>query len=219
MSAKHRFHEGDGYGYRQGVQGEFQRVQFLRPGKGRQRKVLVRFLDEDDAEEWVPPQRLQVRWADVDQRRQDEANWARLTAASPDISEGLRYAVGLVFDTFLEPDVVHHSIDRGGGVACILNVQQLEEALGKLVPHHEDSYQSERGYIVPAAVSLEVARTLAGRDRGKTNRLVEQHQSEWYEEQLRNTFLRHGKPKLPQDHQYEEDTLLSWQYLREWGAG
>jgi hypothetical protein len=69
---------GEQYGYRKGVKGDFERVEFIREGRGRQKGVLVRFLAEgqDQAEEWVPHQRLQVLWADVDALRAKEAQWS-----------------------------------------------------------------------------------------------------------------------------------------------
>ncbi|WP_146069600.1 hypothetical protein [Arthrobacter sp. B0490] len=81
--------EVEKYGYKQGAKGDFVPVEFIRRGRGKQTRVLIRHLTEemDSLEEWVPPGRLQVPWADVDQRRLDKAKWRKLTADSRPISE------------------------------------------------------------------------------------------------------------------------------------
>jgi hypothetical protein len=81
----------------------------------------------------VPPQRLQVPWADVDQRRQDEANRRRLIAASPCASEGLVEAFGWAIDELLEPGVMEYAMDRNG-VSLIYNLDALEQAIECSIP-------------------------------------------------------------------------------------
>ncbi|RJT81955.1 hypothetical protein D6T63_04195 [Arthrobacter cheniae] len=213
--------EGQRYGYRQGAKGDFEQVEFVRQGRGRQAKrVLVRFLAEgqDQAEEWVPPQRLQVLWADVDQRRQDEANWAQLTAASPTASEGLVEAFGWAVDELLEPGVMEYAMDRNG-VSLIYDVGALEQAIGCSVPHSEHSYRSARGYFVPTDVTLSIVKALVAGSSDKILRLVEQQEAQWREEEVRNHLLRNGRPKHPSEFEREEVKLTSWRYLRQWAGG
>lgn len=69
------------WAYRKGARDPVTCVDVLRRGSARPARVRVRFVEDDyqDREDWVPPNRLKVRWEDVAawQEREERRNAVR----------------------------------------------------------------------------------------------------------------------------------------------
>ncbi|HET7325770.1 MAG TPA: hypothetical protein VFJ14_00645 [Nocardioidaceae bacterium] len=76
---------GDVYGYRARSIDDLVPVKVLKEGTKKPARVLIRFEGPamEGREEWVPPTRLKVHWAQVDEFRAEEARWSAVEALSP----------------------------------------------------------------------------------------------------------------------------------------
>lgn len=97
---------GEEWAYRARHIDSFVRVEIIRTGSREPPRVLIRFLDEafEGREEWVPPNRLNVPWADVDGFRAAEARWAAVEEASQ-ATDAEDAAAGIVFDKLVKSDL------------------------------------------------------------------------------------------------------------------
>jgi hypothetical protein len=77
-------HAGDEWAYRKRAVDEVTWVLVTKVGIAKPPRVLVRFLDDkfEGHEEWVPPGRLQVLWADVDAWQAREDRWKEVGVPS-----------------------------------------------------------------------------------------------------------------------------------------
>jgi hypothetical protein len=96
---------GQAWAYRARQVDDVVEVEVLKFGTKRPARVLVRFVEErfEGRQEWVPPARLKVPWAAVDNFRQREARWDRID--QPQRWQGLRQCA------FGDQPVVGNSLD------------------------------------------------------------------------------------------------------------
>ena len=105
-------------------------VEIKRLGTQKPARVLVRFVadDAEGREEWVPPARLKVPWAEVGEYRAREARWEAV-----DTHPGLRdapeeYAIDQVFRSLIAPGLATN-VDRYPGVTSVTDVHGLAKRL------------------------------------------------------------------------------------------
>ena len=86
------------WAYRARAVDELVEVEVVRFGTSRPSRVLFKFVAEvmEGREEWVPPARLKVIWAEVEQFRNREARWHAVSAESPKWDDHMLQAVTLV---------------------------------------------------------------------------------------------------------------------------
>lgn len=106
------------------------RVEVLRLGTSRPLRVKVRFLDEgfEGREEWVPPARLKVLWASVEEWEAREARWHAVREASLGCDSAESHAASVVLDT-LRPDGFHLGYNRDSGVLLATDLDAVVRLL------------------------------------------------------------------------------------------
>lgn len=83
-------------------------VEVKRLGAGRPPRVLIKFVDDEfeGREEWAPPGRLKVLWANVDAWRANEQRWKNLRDESDHIRDTPEdHALWMVIDNLREWDL------------------------------------------------------------------------------------------------------------------
>lgn len=124
-------------------------------------RVLIRFLGDEfeGREEWVPPNRLKVPWAEVDDFRAAETRWAAVKAESR-VTEGEDSAAGIVFDKLVNSKVasVIYNVD---GVVRIHDVDVLAESLdidAKTMRSDPVSFVEDGDLVSPWSITELIAR-------------------------------------------------------------
>jgi hypothetical protein len=105
-------------------------VKVLRFGITKPARVLVRFEDPSmrRREEWVPPGRLKVPWADADAYRAREARWAAVRTLAPPQDSPEASAARDVFEWLVDPEVAY--LDWQETCLSIGDVDQLAQLCG-----------------------------------------------------------------------------------------
>jgi hypothetical protein len=158
---------GEEWAYREKAGDAVTLVRVTRIGTTRPLRVRIRFMDDayEGREDWVPPARLKVRWADVAhwQEREDRRKAVRdVSQHMDDTPES--WAAEFVFDALSDVEV-SQGLGCDAGVMEIRDVDKLCAALGfdktRLV-NNTLSFVGDDGFLVtPWAVTLEVARHAA----------------------------------------------------------
>jgi hypothetical protein len=135
-------------------------------GSRRPIRALVRFVDPsfEGLEDWVPPARLKVPWADVEAFEAKERRWAAILATFGDDDERDADAAGIVFDRLIPEEVARVWDYHADGVVAIDDVAALAELLG-LNPvelHDPLSFVEDGHLIVPWPVTRRIAMQAAG---------------------------------------------------------
>lgn len=156
---------GQRWAYRQRENAPLVEVQVVREGTQRHPRVLIRFVDDEfeGKEEWVPPARLKVPWDDVDEFRACEERWARVSAPGPDDCDPRTNAVIMIFNRYLDDDVVE--FDLGEGYATKLHrPHELAEMLGlrqEQLTDYPESFVEGGAVISPWPATELIASTAA----------------------------------------------------------
>ncbi|MCA2210564.1 hypothetical protein [Nocardia rosealba] len=122
---------GQKWAYRKRQVDQVTCVEILKIGTAKPARVQIKFFDDgyEGRQEWVPPARLKVRWADVDEWLARENRWAAVYAAS-DLEVWEEHAWYMVFDNLRTVPLVA-SLDYHGtaGVLSISDVDALTAGL------------------------------------------------------------------------------------------
>lgn len=147
-------------------------------------RVRVRFLQDEfeGREEWVPPARLKVLWADVESWLAAEQRWETLREASwRDWRDPECQAAETVIETCLDRDVASCGFNKNNGILFIRDGEQLAATLGvelTALTGHELSFVDETGAVAaPFSVMLMVAERLATLEPRKLLAYVEQQEA------------------------------------------
>ncbi|HYT94349.1 MAG TPA: hypothetical protein VEL76_36880 [Gemmataceae bacterium] len=119
---------GEQWAYRQKQTEKATCVEVVRLGTTRPPRVLIKFVDDayEGRQEWVPPARLKVRWADVEEWQRNEDRWKALRDASDyirDTAEG--NALSMVFDGLDNWDLASSLYNNDTGILMIRDVDAL----------------------------------------------------------------------------------------------
>jgi len=122
---------GEEWAYREKAGATVTRVTVTRIGTTKPLRVRVRFADDhyEGGEEWVPPNRLKVRWEGVTHWQEREDRWEAVRDASHHIADTLEYwAANSVFDALSDIEV-RDGYGRDAGILTIGDIDRVCAAL------------------------------------------------------------------------------------------
>ncbi|WP_344067595.1 hypothetical protein [Nostocoides vanveenii] len=127
--------------------------------------MRIRFEGEDaeGREEWVPPARLKVPWADAETFVAREQRWDAVCAPGPRNDDAEAMAAETVFDLLVPLEVAAEDV---WGVIRIRDVAALSELSGLPADDltgHPVSFEEDGEVVAPWPVKLAVAQALARR--------------------------------------------------------
>jgi hypothetical protein len=161
-------HVGEEWAYRERANANLTPVRVTKVGSARPPRVKIRFLDDafEGREEWVPPSRLKVLWADLDAWRAREDRWDAVAVASVGVDGTPElWAAETLFEVVAGEDVLSMGYREHAGVLCISDASKAAELLGTDPSNFladELAFVDEDGTIVvPWHVTLELARDAA----------------------------------------------------------
>ena len=159
---------GEEWAYRERANSNPTPVRVTKVGTARPPRVKIRFLDDsfEGREEWVPPSRLKVLWADLDAWRAREDRWEAVAAASVGVDGTPElWAAETVFEVVAGEDVLSMGYREHAGVLCISDASKAADLLGtdpSIFLSDALAFVDEDGTIVvPWHVTLELARDAA----------------------------------------------------------
>ena len=124
---------GEEWAYREGANANPTPVRVTKVGTARPPRVKIRFLDDtfEGREEWVPPSRLKVLWADLDAWRAREDRWDAVAVPSVGVDGTPElWAAETVFEVVAGEDVLSMGYREHAGVLCISDASKAADLLG-----------------------------------------------------------------------------------------
>lgn len=179
---------GTSWAYRARSKDPLVEVLVVRHGTKRPARILVRFVDADmeGREEWVPPARLKVAWADVDAFRAHEAQWDAVLDLSPRGDTVETEAAHRVYELLVPEEVA--DLDWRGHYLAAKDVPGLASlsgnAVDELVGHSASFDDPNGGLILPWPVALATARALAERQPDVIAEAVDKDEREFQREAI-----------------------------------
>lgn len=173
---------GEAWAYRARHADPLVEVVAMKIGSRRPIRVLVRFVDPsfEGLEEWVPPARLKVLWAEVKAFEAKERRWAAVLAPFGEDDEREADAAGIVFERLI-PEAVARVWDyRADGVVTIDDVAGLAQLLGldAVELHDPVSFVEDGHLIVPWPVTRRLAMRAAQRNPDPIMQYVEHEEAD-----------------------------------------
>lgn len=165
MSVRRDPAPGERWAYRWRGPDPCDEVEVLQLGSKSPPRVLVRFvaIDQEGREEWVPPGRLKVPWAERHGFLEHERRWAAVRVAylrgTP-----TAWAIDMVFDALQDWDLADEGYNADSGILRIRDVDALVSDLGldvDTVTGDPRSFTDEGGLIVPWPVTEQIVRAMA----------------------------------------------------------
>ncbi|NKT05212.1 hypothetical protein GS485_11295 [Rhodococcus hoagii] len=140
----------------------------VRHGTQKPARVLVRFVDEsfEGREEWVPPARLKVVWADVDEYRDREARWVAIREAGTDRDDPKLQAAESAIEILLEDEGVEMGYGESGSIR-ISDPSRLAAATGldlDSLVGHPLCFVDDAVTVAPWEIAELIARTAVRHD-------------------------------------------------------
>jgi hypothetical protein len=201
------------------------RVEIIRTGSREPPRVLIRFHDEafEGREEWVPPGRLQVAWAEVDAFRATEARWAAVEQASR-VTDTEVHAADIVFDKLIESELASliYNVD---GVVRIHEVDALAASLdidADVLRSDPVSFVEAGDLVAPWPIAKLIVQRACARDPEPILRFVEKEEADAAQEAMYGSWYpgRGGKGtaispeicrEIDEEHgQPVRETLRGW---------
>jgi hypothetical protein len=176
-----QLHLEESWAYRARSEDPLVEVKIVRIGTKRPARVFIKFvaMEFEGREEWVPPARLKVRWADVGAFEARERRWqAVFDVTDPDEHE--ESAASVVFDLLIDPTLAELGYNYTEGVLSINDAAGLSDFLGVdpaafvAPPAFEDAGR----LIAPWSVAHDVAHDAAARMPDPILRYVDQQEQE-----------------------------------------
>jgi hypothetical protein len=159
---------GEEWAYRERANSNPTPVRVTKVGTARPPRVKIHFLDDafEGREEWVPPSRLKVLWADLDAWRAREDRWDAVAAASIGVDGTPElWAAETVFEVVAGEDVLSMGYREHAGVLCISDASKAADLLGtdpSIFLSDALAFVDEDGTIVvPWNISLKLAKDAA----------------------------------------------------------
>ncbi|MQY20541.1 hypothetical protein [Nocardia macrotermitis] len=159
---------GQEWAYRKRQVDETTRVEIVKIGAAKPARVQIKFLDDahEGRQEWVPPARLKVLWANVDEWQARENRWAAVYAAS-DLEVWEDHAWYMVFDYLRIRNVPLVAELDYFGTAGVLGISDVDALIAGLELEPEmlsdpvSFVDSDGTLVVPWAVAQVIVRRLA----------------------------------------------------------
>lgn len=162
---------GESWAYREGGRKPLVEVTVVKLGTRKPERVLVRFAGEEfeGREEWIPPGRLKVAWADREAFMTSELQWETVTSFWRSSEELEIDAAGTVFDLQLDGTIGHFNHGYRTGVLTILDPLALARELAwdeAELRGHSASFVEGEALFVPWPTTRAIAMRLVERDPG-----------------------------------------------------
>lgn len=161
-------HVGEDWAYRARAVDEITPVRIIKVGVRQPPRIFIRFLDEsyEGREEWVPPGRLQVAWADVGSWQARQDRWERVAVPSEGVYDTPEYwAASTVFDVAVPEEILRMAYRGPPGVVCVSDLDKAAELLGV---HPSAFVEDSRAFldddgttVVPWTTTLTLAKSSA----------------------------------------------------------
>ena len=171
-------------------------VEVKRLGTGRPPRVLIKFVDDEfeGREEWVPPGRLKVLWANVDAWRAAEQRWKNLRDASDHIRDTPEdHALWMVIDNLREWDLATALYNKDSGILLIHDVDALAADLDldrDFLPSEPASFVDADGdLVVPWRITRAVVERLAKKHADRLLPEIEADEKEAREQSRSGHFI------------------------------
>lgn len=189
---------GETWAYRARGQDPLLQVCVIRLGIKAPARVLIRWVDDEfeGAQEWVPPARLKVKWADVEEFRAREGRWDSVLAEAEDFSEAMSSAVSIVFDLLIDGVLATLGYNAESGVLRIHDLAGLAASLD-LDPERlrqPPAFEEPGAVVAPISVAVSVARRAAERDPYRVLQYVEREEADAAREGIYGRFYRGRGP-------------------------
>ena len=159
---------GEEWAYRERANANPTPVRVTKVGMASPPRVKIRFLDDtfEGREEWVPPSRLKVLWADLDRWRAREDRWDAVAVPSVGVDGTPElWAAETVFEVVAGEDVLSMGYREHAGVLCISDASKAADVLGTDPSNFladELAFVDEDGTIVvPWNITVVLARDAA----------------------------------------------------------
>lgn len=158
---------GDRWAYRQRKKDPATCVEVLRLGTSKPPRVLVKFEgdEHEGRQEWVPPGRLKVPWADVDEWQAKEQRWSALREASEYIRGSTEdHALSMIFDNMPAWEHGRYLYNDDAGILLIHDVDAVAANLGldrEFIESEPTSFIEDGSLVVPWRVTQEIVQRLA----------------------------------------------------------
>ncbi len=220
-------HPGEEWAYRKSAVDQVTAVAVTKVGTSKPPRVKVRFLDDrfEGREEWVPPSRLVVEWANVEAWQEMEARWDAIAIPSEGV-EGTAemWAAAMVFDAAVPEDIVCMLFNRFAGVLRVNDPARAADLLGvdpTVFRESKSAFVDEEGsVVVPWTTSQRLAQSAAPKYAEALLRKVEGDERQAAQRAIYGEY--HGGRKhswyTPPEVCAEIDTMWQpvHQLLREW---
>ena len=217
---------GQSWAYRARQGDELAEVRVIRLGTQRPARVLVRFADDafEGREEWVPPARLKVLWANVAEFRAREERWDKVRAAGLPLDDPREDAAGTVIETLLSDDGIDIGY-RASGAVHISDPAGLAARLGldaEQFTGHPLAFTEDGVLIAPWEITELIVTTAARQNPGPILEDVAEEEREAAYEAVHGSWYRrrggedhHVRPEtcMKVDHEYSRprrEILRAW---------
>jgi hypothetical protein len=183
-------------------------VRVLRIGTKKPARVLVRFEDpaKEGHEEWVPPVRLKVPWADAETFRAREARWAAVLKLSPDRDAPEAGAASEVFEMLVDDEVA--DLDWRDAYLRISDVDRLARLSGLSAAELSSDpvgFAEDGDLIASWPLALKVAQGVAALHADKILAQVVKEERKYQHDRIHGEHVRgrgrHG------DHYFEPEVI------------
>jgi len=219
---------GEVWAYRARRGDPLARVAVMRFGTGRPARVRVRFLDDEfeGKEEWVPPARLKVAWADAERWLAQEQRWLRVQDASSVVRDSAEHeASWMVLERVGVEEFLIGMESYRHAVLAIRDVAGFEAALGLVaadLTNGDGDFVDEDGAVVAAWPALrEVARRAAALHADDLLGEFDRERQRWEQRAVYGEYYRSRSP----DDGYirpeicvevDAEAAKAWEVIRGW---
>jgi hypothetical protein len=223
---------GQIYGYRARAVDDLVPVKVLKKGTKKPARVLIRFEEPvmEGREEWVPPVRLKVAWADVDAFRAEEARWDAVSALSPHPDSAEVNAAEQVCELLVDGAVAGFGYRDSylvvHDLAALAELAHVHEAFAA---SHPAGFADDNGtLIVPWPVAVAVVKKVLARNPDPVLSAVSQEEAKANHEAIHgHRFASSGRNRqefyIPPERSVEYDRESAWgaskrAILRDWAG-
>lgn len=213
---------GDRWAYRHHHWDSVACVEVLRLGSAKPPRVLVKFEGDEfeGREEWVPPGRLKVPWADVDDWLARERRWSALREASGRLRGTTEdHALSMVFDYLPDWELARPLYNNETGILEIHDVDALATDLEldhAFVEGDEASFVEDGSLFVPWRVTRVVVERLAHKYAAEVLHANEAAEQEAREHNLWGYMGSHGHISAAICAEVDEEFRPARELVRQW---
>lgn len=190
---------GQHWAYRASWRDPLVEVAVVRLGVKAPARVLVRWVSDEfeGKQDWVPPARLKVSWADLEAFRANERRWDEVLAQADQYPEIVSTAASVVFDLLIDQAHASLGYNAEDGVLRVHDAPALAGSLGIESKALETpvSFGDDGDLVSPMAVAVAIARRAAELQPDAILRYVEREEADGRSEAVHGRFYPGGGPR------------------------